>query len=55
LIPTTKLLCRLKFEKDEMEEFSLDNNKHVFSNYFENMSIYAIITFFVVCIHGIVF
>jgi basic amino acid/polyamine antiporter, APA family len=48
LMPATKLLGPLQFEKVDMEEFSSDNNKDVFSKYFENMPIYAIITFFVV-------
>jgi len=48
LMPATKLLGPLKFEKVEMEEFSSDNKKDVFSKYFENMPIYAIITFFVI-------
>ena len=50
LMPATKLLDPLKFQKLETEEFALHkpNKKDVFSKYFENMPIYAILTFFVV-------
>lgn len=51
LMPATKLLDPLRFQKIDTEEFSLHKpNKDVFSKYFENMPIYAIITFFVIVI-----
>lgn len=47
LMPANKFLEPLKFEKKQIEGFK---EKDVFSKYFENMPIYAIITFFIVVI-----